>query len=237
MLPPPCAAFRQVARSRSVRTEDANAAYKRAVDVDPKNALALYGYGHTSIELGNADEGIRAFRTFLQMQPNSAEGFANLAWGLNEAGRWMEAASAAKRAIELRYDLAAAHYSLGLANARLGNGPGALVEQSWLQQNNPEQAAELTAELVKIDLSYGHAGSTGNSSKGLAGLEPSYRQIDDNDSVLEDIGTQEPTGDSISLLGQTVDSPTPRTHMTYTWPRSRRPRSSAPGPVTTVSSW
>jgi tetratricopeptide (TPR) repeat protein len=78
----------------------------------------LSGWAH--LRLQRAEEAERSFRAVLQIEPGLARGHPGLALAALAKAQHREAAEAALAAIGLQFDLAPAHYVLGVSLAALG---------------------------------------------------------------------------------------------------------------------
>ena len=82
--------------------------------------------GRVYVDLGRWDDAERQFRKTIDINPDSAAAWAGLARCLMENGEYTAAAEAALDGINLRFDMPGAHYTLGVALARLGRTERAL---------------------------------------------------------------------------------------------------------------
>jgi protein O-GlcNAc transferase len=93
--------------------QDAEAAYRRALDRKPDYAEARYNLGSALFSQGRLEEAAESFRHALAARPNHAETYLNLSNVLQAQGKLDDAAAACQRAISLKPHLAAAHNNLG----------------------------------------------------------------------------------------------------------------------------
>jgi Flp pilus assembly protein TadD len=94
------------------RYEEAEAAYRAAIDGSPRDPALFFGLGIALWELGRYEEAERAQRAALALQPDSAEAHYELGNALNLQRRYEEAQTAFERAVALRPKLAEAHTNL-----------------------------------------------------------------------------------------------------------------------------
>lgn len=80
---------------------EAHAAYETALGKWPDNLTALMGLGNTAYELGDPAGSERAFRRAADLHAGSDAALNNLAQVLADEGRFAEAQSAVRRALEL----------------------------------------------------------------------------------------------------------------------------------------
>ena len=103
---------------------EAIAAFRRAVELQPRAALYRFNLGALLHEYGRLDDAIEAYRAAIDIQPDFAEALTNLGAALRDKGLPEEAVTAHRQAIKLKPGLAAAHANLGAAL----NDQGKLVE-------------------------------------------------------------------------------------------------------------
>ncbi|WP_411883849.1 tetratricopeptide repeat protein [Polaromonas sp. YR568] len=102
------------------RLDEAEAAFRRALLLDPDDASTHNNLGVLLKEGRRPDEAEAAYRRALTLRPDYAEALNNLANLLRKSGRLDEAEAAYRRALELRPDYAEALNNLGvlLKNSR-----------------------------------------------------------------------------------------------------------------------
>jgi tetratricopeptide (TPR) repeat protein len=76
------------------RLDEAAAAYRRALDVDPHSLRGWVDLGNVEIGRGRPVEGENAYRRALEIDPASRDALNNLAWLLLESGTRLEEAEA-----------------------------------------------------------------------------------------------------------------------------------------------
>jgi eukaryotic-like serine/threonine-protein kinase len=91
----------------------ADAAYKRALELEPANADAVRGTASLAATLGRFDEAITLDHRAIELDPLRAATQSNLGLQCYYAGRWEEAQGAVRKALELNPQFPAAHYFLG----------------------------------------------------------------------------------------------------------------------------
>jgi tetratricopeptide (TPR) repeat protein len=106
----------------------ADAAYKRALKLEPGNATVMRRAAALAGTLGRFDEAVRLDRRAVELDPLSVSARNNL--GLHElyAGRLDEAEAALRKALELNPDYPSAHMFLGRIDFRRSN-PGAALQE------------------------------------------------------------------------------------------------------------
>jgi TolB-like protein/Tfp pilus assembly protein PilF/predicted Ser/Thr protein kinase len=106
----------------------ADAAFKRALDLEPGNATVVRGAAGLAATLGRAEEAIRLDRRAVELDPLNVR--AHTALGLDAwyAGRLDEAEAAFRKVLELNPEYPAAHVNLGCVSLALSNPEAALQE-------------------------------------------------------------------------------------------------------------
>ena len=93
----------------------AEQAFRHAVKLDPKFALALFNLGLVLNDRGNQRGAVEAYRQALEVDRDFAQAHNNLGIALQRQGALQEAIACGERARTLRPDLAEVHNSLGNA--------------------------------------------------------------------------------------------------------------------------
>ncbi|MBN1571360.1 MAG: protein kinase [Acidobacteria bacterium] len=111
--------------------EGADAAYQRALTLDPGNAVALNGAADLAFVLGRREEAVELDRRTIRLDPLNVPTYSNLGHHLYYAGRLDEAAVALKKGMELNPDFPILHMLLGRVYLAQSKLPQALkcVEQ------------------------------------------------------------------------------------------------------------
>jgi tetratricopeptide (TPR) repeat protein len=97
------------------KVEEGIAAYRKAIELDPKHASAHNNLGITLHAQRKLDEAIDAFHKAMQADPKYGRAHYNLGLVLRDQRKLDEAIAAFRKAIELDPSYARAHYDLGLA--------------------------------------------------------------------------------------------------------------------------
>jgi TolB-like protein/Tfp pilus assembly protein PilF len=121
----------------------AEAAFRRALELDPGGLNAHINYGHLLMHLGRHDEAIREGQIAVQLDPVSSAGQSALGRFLYRARRYAEALPHLKRAVELEPRSVAANIRLGQDYAQLGRydeAIAALEKNRELMSNDGRQA-------------------------------------------------------------------------------------------------
>lgn len=116
-------------RGLSLEEEDrqeACAAYRKALSLDPNLADAYLNLGRLQHESGNVEEALRLYREAVQRMPEDPVAHYNLATALEDQRNLRAAVKHYHIAVELDPDFADAHYNLSLLLERLGQTKRAL---------------------------------------------------------------------------------------------------------------
>ena len=101
------------------RQQEALAAYRRVLELDPKHAAACINLGTIYYNQQNYREAESHYRRAVEIDTQYALGFFDLGNVLDETGRLDEAVEAYRSAISIAPNYADAHYNLALAYERL----------------------------------------------------------------------------------------------------------------------
>lgn len=106
--------------------EAAEAAYRRAIDLDPLLEGPYLNLGVLLCEAGRAAEAVTLYRSASERLPTLPFLPFNEAVALEDQGRLPQAIAAYRRAVDLDPTFADAHYNLGVLLERQGDAQGAL---------------------------------------------------------------------------------------------------------------
>ncbi|MEZ4390572.1 MAG: tetratricopeptide repeat protein [Polyangiales bacterium] len=118
----------------------AEAAYRRAVELDPSLATALTNLGNLRLLDGDRIEAEQLYRRAIAADGTLAEAPYNLAYLLVERGEHALAVESFRRAVELRADFAEAHFNLAMALSELGRRVEARVHWKRYLELEPQGA-------------------------------------------------------------------------------------------------
>lgn len=107
--------------------EAAEAAFRRAVEVDPQSAVARSKLGVALAHQRRLDEAEREFARAVTINPGYAPGWSNLGNVYRERGRLDEALQAYERAVAADPDYWVAHQNLGALYKQLGRTSDAIA--------------------------------------------------------------------------------------------------------------
>jgi len=116
------------------RLEEAAKTYRRAIVLEPVDAVLHFNLGNVLFALGRIDESIDAFRQAVVCDPQYAESWNNLGNAYAELEAWEQAADALNKAVTFVPGYADAHYNLSDVLKRLGRT--AEAAQHWDKYQN-----------------------------------------------------------------------------------------------------
>jgi tetratricopeptide (TPR) repeat protein len=122
------------------RREEAEAHYKRAIELDPQLANARYNLSLQLSAAGNVDGAIAQLRRAIATKPDYVDARVNLGAALEKKGQLGEAIAQYSAAIASDPRSALAHDALGLALAHQGNRAEAIAQFRAGLKLEPENA-------------------------------------------------------------------------------------------------
>jgi tetratricopeptide (TPR) repeat protein len=124
--------------------EGAEAAYRRALQLDPSLANALTNLGNLMFKRGQQQEAEQFYRSALAIDPEQPEAFYNLGFLLYDRGDIPEAISSFKRALASDPSFADAHFNLAMAYHDAGRAAEARPHwDAYLRLDPDSQWAEI----------------------------------------------------------------------------------------------
>lgn len=118
----------------------AEAAYRRAIELDPRLATALTNLGNLRLMENDRVEAEALYRRAIEADPKLAEAPYNLAYLLVERGEHEQAVALFRRAVSLRDEFAEAHFNLAMALGELGRRVEARVHWRRYLELDPHGA-------------------------------------------------------------------------------------------------
>jgi tetratricopeptide (TPR) repeat protein len=119
------AAIGWIKRSYDWDWTGADAAFKRALELEPGNADVILGAAELAATLGHFDEAIRLDRRAIELDPLRVSAYSRLGLHASYGDRWQEAEAALRKVLELNPQYPGAHLRLG---------------RLYLVQSKPEEA-------------------------------------------------------------------------------------------------
>jgi tetratricopeptide (TPR) repeat protein len=134
-----------------------NAAWKeyllrRAVEFDPENPAVVYELASLLRNLGRNGEALELFLRYAELVPDDYQGLGQIGSCLGDLGRFTEAESYLRRALE-QVDDATTHYHLGFVLTRLGRRAEAVGEYERALERDAshvEARTNLAVNLVEL---------------------------------------------------------------------------------------
>jgi len=120
---------------------------ERAVALDPGGAGALTHYAVSLGAVGRPEESIPLFQKAIRLDPFSSP-YRSFGDALREAGRFEEAASALKKAIQLAPDDIRAHYYLAATYIMMGREKEARAEAAEVLRIDPKFSLDFLAKIL-----------------------------------------------------------------------------------------
>jgi len=103
----------------SGRFDEAVAAYKQAVELNPNFSWSYHSLGDVLLKLERWEDAVCAYNQAIELNPDFSWSYHNLGDALLKLRRWEEAAAAYKQAVDLNSDFAWSFYNLGDALTQL----------------------------------------------------------------------------------------------------------------------
>jgi serine/threonine-protein kinase len=146
----------------------ADASFKRALALEPRNVRALRSAAALAATLGRFDEAIALGQRAAELEPTNASIYYNLAILQRKGGRLDAALVNGRRALELDPNLANAHFQLGAVHLLKGNLEDAMREF--------ERETDDIARARGLAMGHATAGHAADSDRYLAALVERHRQ-------------------------------------------------------------
>ncbi len=141
------------------------AAYKKALEISPKNADARMALGDLYLRRGQASEALGEFATLVSSFPDKAAPHYRFADANLKSGHFAEAAAAAAQALKIDPNERKAHYVMGLALMRMGNSEEG---QKELEEYSRQEAQAQTEINNQRDIVVSNRGAADLVLKGQA---------------------------------------------------------------------
>lgn len=142
--------FRGVSYERTKRWPEAEADFKRALELNPDQPQVLNYLGYSWVDMGlNLEEALDMIRTAVDLRPNDGYIIDSLGWAYYRLGRYEDAVEQLERAVELRPDDPTINDHLGDAYWRTDRRREAIFQWKHARDMKPEET-ELPKILGKI---------------------------------------------------------------------------------------
>jgi len=125
---------RGTALYHDAKLEEAIAAYRRCVALDPHFPNARYNLGVALGDAESLEEARACLEAVVAAEPERAEAHNSLGFVLSRSGRSREAIACYERALEYQPGYARAHFNLGMALLQLGDYRRGFEEYEWRWQ-------------------------------------------------------------------------------------------------------
>ena len=133
--------------------EAAEAAYRRAIELDPSLANALTNLGNLMFKRDRLTEAEDLYARALKIDPEQPEAYYNLGFLLFERGSVAGAIDSFERALASDPGFADAHFNLAMAYQDLGKGPEARPHwEAYLRLDPESQWAEIARRHLRTKL-------------------------------------------------------------------------------------
>jgi tetratricopeptide (TPR) repeat protein len=146
-------------------------AFNKAIELNPKDAVAYNNRGAAYGQIGNYKQQIEDSTKALQINPKDAVAFNNRGVAYGELGNYEQEIDDCTKAIELNPKLAMAYYHRGIAYHKLGNRKQAIKDKSKAYALNPRK----TWAKVEVVTSEAAAHSTDQNKVKVVGNRDSKR--------------------------------------------------------------
>ncbi|MFM9266345.1 tetratricopeptide repeat protein [Tychonema sp. BBK16] len=118
--------------------EEAIAAYRRAIELNPDLSWSHHNLGEALAKLGKLDEAITAYRRAIELNPDFSWSYHHLGDALDRQEKWEEAVAAFRKATELNADHFGSYCGLGQSLVKLGRLDEAIAAYRQASIVNPE---------------------------------------------------------------------------------------------------
>ena len=138
--------------------EEAIAAYRRAIELNPDLSWSHHNLGESLAKLGQFDEAIAAFRRSTELNPDFSWSYHHLGDALDRQEQWEEAVVAFRRAIELNAEHFGTYCGFGHSLEKLGQLDEAIAAYRRASELDPKtdwiqyKLGELLQQRTQLDL-------------------------------------------------------------------------------------
>ena len=143
--------FRGVSYERTERWSEAEADFKRALEINPDQPQVLNYLGYSWVDMGrNLEEALDMIRTAVDLRPNDGYIVDSLGWAYYRLGRYQDAVDQLERAVERRPEDSVINDHLGDAYWQVGRKREAGFQWTHARDLEPDEA-DLPIILAKIE--------------------------------------------------------------------------------------
>jgi tetratricopeptide (TPR) repeat protein len=164
------------------RHDEAIACFKKALDIEPDDAMTHNNVGVALHAKGDLEGAIAEYRTAIRLQPESAGMHYNLGVELEAKGDLDDAIAEYRMTIRLQPDFADAHASLGVALKARGDLDGAIAEYRAAIRLQPD-CAEAHSKLGHALKGRGDLDGAIAEFRTAIGIQPDYAPAYNNLAV------------------------------------------------------
>jgi len=125
---------------KSGELAEAEQAYRRVLDANPRNPQALYLSGVVTGQLGRSHEAIELLQRAISLEPDHSQAISELAKLFRETGQLEASAETLRELILLRPDLGELHSNLGIVLRGLGKPEEAVAACEKAVELSPDSA-------------------------------------------------------------------------------------------------
>ncbi|RMF60751.1 MAG: hypothetical protein D6743_14540 [Calditrichaeota bacterium] len=147
----------------------ADAAYHRALELEPGNAVAVRGAGHLAATLGRFEEALTLDRRAIALDPVNAAPYVSLGLDAYFAGRLEEAEATSRKVLELNPQYPGGHMRIGRIYLEKGKPDSALLEM--------EKEPEPVWQMFGLALVYHALGKKREADASLAAFTKAYGNV------------------------------------------------------------
>lgn len=110
------------------RNEEAEGAYRKAIELKPDDAVAYYNLGNLLYNLKRNEEAEGAYRKAIELKPDNASAYGNLGWMFYVMGKWDQSIEASRQGLAKDPTQMGIQFNLALALLCRGDEESAKAE-------------------------------------------------------------------------------------------------------------
>ena len=184
------------------RFDAAIAAYKKALEISPKNADARMALGDVYLRRGQRPEALAEYSVLVSAYPDKASPHSHFADAKLQMGDFAEATAAADRAVKIDPNERKAHYVKGLALVRMGRAQEGQHELDEYLRQEKEAQAQIDEERSAIASNRGSADLVlqGHAEEAIASFKKSIQNHPATTAIRFNFGI------ALGLIGRHADA-------------------------------